>query len=122
MFAAIVVYVQNATGLEPEYIGDQVALFPTYALKNKRLEIRVDHGQLIASLYVPEENIAGLHIEEEQQCLVVQLPNGTHNCVKMSSVAKLGSHVFFRVELDSVRHRWGMEATLALLVDALMRD
>ena len=121
MFDFIVVYVQNATGLEPEYTGNQAALFTTGALKNKTLEICVDDGQLIASLYVPKANIAGLQIEEERQCLVVHIYNGTYSYVKTSGVANMGSHVFLRVELDSVRNRWVMEATLDSLVDAFKR-
>ena len=121
MFDSAVAYVQGATGLVPEQTMDGDALFSTDASKNKTLRIAEEDGEAWASLYVSEASIAGLDINQEKLWLVVTNEDGAYSCVRMSHMITYDGHVSFCVELASAP-RWAMEATLALLVDAFMRD
>ena len=122
MFDSAVAYVQGATGLVPDQTEAGAALFATDDVMNKTLLISVDEdGKTFASLGVPEANIAGLQINEERLWLVVIRDDGAYSCVKMLPMWRGFARVNLCVQLDSAPS-WSMEATLALLVDALMRD
>ena len=64
MFAAIVAYVQGATGLVPDETMAGAALFSTKGLRNETLMIAEEDGEAWASLYVREASIAGLNINK----------------------------------------------------------
>lgn len=121
MFDSAVAYVQGATSLVPMQTMDGDALFSPVGRKNETLKIAEEDGEAWASLHVREASIAGLNINKEKLWLVVTNEDGAYTCVRMSPVLTFDGHVSFCVELDSAP-RWAMEATLALLVDALMRD